>query len=127
MKLRHAKKYPAVNNRALLSLAKDMQLFYRELKIDVTLTQMNSNLGSFERSASILLGGAALIVGIRRGSVLGWIATAVGVELIRRGVTGAWPFQTPPQTEPKRTARRLQEIVDLASEESFPASDPPAY
>jgi hypothetical protein len=88
---------------------------------------------SFWNRAAFAIGGGALVAsGWKRGSIVGWLRIMLGLELIRRGFTGQHLFSKNAQSarRPKSSARMnatLQEKVDLGSELSFPASDPPAY
>lgn len=102
------------------------------------------NLGEAERWASGLLGGAAALAGLRRGGLAGLLAAAAGVLLIEGAITGrsriyrALDIDT---TSAGRSARRAAggarraapdrpqppNRVQEASEESFPASDPPSW
>jgi len=93
-------------------------------------------LSSFwERAASVVAGGALVARGLKRRSIGGWFWVALGVELIRRGVTGRRSSSSHPAgSDDTKTIRfsaipepDLQEKVDVASDLSFPASDPPAY
>lgn len=63
---------------------------------------------------------------IRRPSLGSWIGAAVGAELMRCGVTGHPLFGGHAREIPDRHTR-LSDKVDLGSDLSFPASDPPAY
>jgi uncharacterized membrane protein len=85
----------------------------------------------WDRAASAIAGGALIANGWKRGSVIGWLRIALGVELIRRGFTGHSLLSNLRSARSWRSSARteaaLQEKVDLASELSFPASDPPAY
>ncbi|HEY0049066.1 MAG TPA: DUF2892 domain-containing protein, partial [Pyrinomonadaceae bacterium] len=52
------------------------------------LTNMENNVGTPERVISSIGGGALLLYGIRRGGVLGILASVAGGGLALRGVTG---------------------------------------
>lgn len=52
------------------------------------LTNLENNVGTPERVLSSIGGGALLLYGIRRGGVLGVLASVVGGSLALRGVTG---------------------------------------
>jgi uncharacterized membrane protein len=88
---------------------------------------------SFWNRAAFAIGGGALIAsGWKRGSIVGWLRIVLGLELMRRGFTGQSLSSKFSRAEgrAKSSARMnaaLQEKVDLGSELSFPASDPPAY
>jgi hypothetical protein len=102
-----------------------------------------TNVGSAERWAS-LAGGAALVVNaVARPSWLNTLLAVGGVALLHRGVTGncalyralgvdtAHRRQSPePQFTRgygRRGATSLRDEVEKASEQSFPASDPPTW
>ncbi len=114
------------------------------------------NVHGMERWASILGGGALAAAGMRRGSVGGTLMALAGGILLARGVTGHCAMKamaeermqggTPsnmvpdefsdPDEDPRREIARDRENdkkdrpwnkVDEASDESFPASDPPSY
>lgn len=86
------------------------------------------NIGDAERYASAILGGLLVLGGLGRRGFGGLTLAAVGAALIARGVTGrsdmyrGLGFAThggPDEAE--------DELVNEASEESFPASDAPSW
>jgi hypothetical protein len=101
-----------------------------------------TNVGSAERWAS-LAGGAALVVNaVARPSWLNTLLAVGGVALLHRGVTGSCALyrtlgidtahgrhEEPHFTRGygKRGATSLRDEVEKASEQSFPASDPPTW
>ena len=85
------------------------------------------NLGSGERIGAFI-GGMALIVRALSRPSLGRIAAAVGgAVLLQWGITGHRPIYRPDRHD--RRARRVapEDPVLTASEDSFPASDPPSW
>jgi hypothetical protein len=100
------------------------------------------NVGTTERWLSIL-GGAVLIMrGMNRPSMANALLGLGGVGLVYRGVTGHCPAyealgidhsdeagvrrQRPPTLEGSGR-RSIRDEIEKASEDSFPASDPPAW
>jgi hypothetical protein len=102
----------------------------------------HQNVGRTERWLSIL-GGAALVMrGMQRPSMMNALLGLGGVGLLYRGITGHCPAyealgvdhgessyverQRPPTLE--GTGRRsIRDEIEKASEDSFPASDPPSW
>jgi Protein of unknown function (DUF2892) len=94
------------------------------------------DLGNGERLGAFV-GGMALIVRALSRPSLGRIAAAIGgVVLLQWGITGRCPGYRRPvsgvSTAPARRNRPLHRIapddpVLTASEDSFPASDPPSW
>lgn len=89
------------------------------------------NVGRPERILSTL--GAALMTwrGLRRGGLGGWLAAATGVAFIARGVSGFCPVYNAfglNFCQPREAGHASDdERVEVASEDSFPASDPPSW
>ena len=83
----------------------------------------------FERWLVAVLAGASIAVGIRRGSVPGMLLATGGAVLAAWATTGLDARRVRrahlKQVWPRR--RRAADPVREASEESFPASDAPAW
>ncbi len=75
------------------------------------------------RAAAIVGGGVLIARAFSKRSPIDLLLGAVGAEMIRFGITGHSLFKG--AHEPP--AEAVEDIVDLGSELSFPASDPPAY
>ena len=109
------------------------------------------NVGDAERWASVIGGGALATWGLRRGALGGALLATLGGVLMARGMSGYCPgygamkreFPLRPRSEgrlphirsarererrePSATHDRPWNRVDEASDESFPASDPPPF
>ena len=89
------------------------------------------NVGETERWLSVLGGGALAILGLSRESLPGLAVAAVGGSLVYRGLTGHCSLYRALGLDTAAPARRrvrraiAEDPVAEASEESFPASDPP--
>ncbi len=106
------------------------------------------NLGDIERAASVAGGAALILNGLARPSLLHTFLAGLGVALLQRGLSGhcavyhALGIDRRAAAQAKRTGGRgpertygygqrgehsLRDEVDLSSDHSFPASDPPAW
>jgi hypothetical protein len=100
------------------------------------------NVGTTERWLSILGGAALILRGMSRPSMLNALLGLGGVALVYRGVTGhsaaydalgldrsddALAGRERPPTLEGRGRRSIRDEIEKASEDSFPASDPPSW
>src|SRR5262245_19177812 len=86
------------------------------------------NVGVAERWASVIGGGALALYGLSRRSMPGAVLAALGASLAYRGIAGRCPVYGAFGIDTAHGARsREQDLVGAASEESFPASDAPAW
>jgi uncharacterized membrane protein len=88
----------------------------------------DQNVGTAERWASAIGGGALTLYGLGRRSISGGILAAFGASLLYRGIGGHCPLYE--ALGIKTTGGNPQTTTDVvagASEDSFPASDAPAW
>lgn len=107
-----------------------------------------NNVHGIERALSIAAGLTTIAAGVRRGGTLGVVRALGGVLILQRGLSGHCAVKgliMDPEAEidclrqriaklraalpdvddyPSQARRRLEEKVDHAVEETFPASDP---
>ena len=85
------------------------------------------NVGTIERWTSVIAGGALALYGLSRRSVIGGLVASLGASFAYRGVTGHCPVYEQLGINTAGRTPRSDALVHEASEDSFPASDAPAW
>jgi uncharacterized membrane protein len=85
------------------------------------------NMGQVERWASAVGGGALALLGLSRRSIGGGMLAALGAGLLYRGLGGHCPVYGALGIDTSNGSPRTADPVQEASEDSFPASDAPAW
>jgi len=75
------------------------------------------------KRVSLFVGGSLLLLALLKASRLSWILGLAGAYFLYRGLSSAKPAASQHSVE-RRTPK---DVVLEASEESFPASDPPSW
>ncbi|MGE3315969.1 MAG: DUF2892 domain-containing protein [Planctomycetaceae bacterium] len=91
------------------------------------------NIGQLERIASVAAGAGILLGLARSGSLTKMVGALLGAALIHRGITGhcqvyeAIDNSSMNEFDDYEEDQEESRQIDIASDDSFPASDPPAW